>query len=62
MILVTSMLLTIYLNLSVIYMKLFHYDMALVALEDAFKINDKHSQALFRRSQVKNFKNLLKIK
>jgi hypothetical protein len=36
-------------------MALSHFKMALIAIEDAFKISDKNSQLLYRRSQVRSF-------
>lgn len=37
------MMLQIYINLAVTYMKMSHYSSALIALEDAGKINDRNS-------------------
>lgn len=39
-------------NLSLAYMNLNHYNLALRVLQDAFEISDKNSQIYFRRSQV----------
>eukprot|EP01016_Furgasonia_blochmanni_P052518 TRINITY_DN8385_c0_g1_i7.p1 TRINITY_DN8385_c0_g1~~TRINITY_DN8385_c0_g1_i7.p1 ORF type:complete len:720 (+),score=178.67 TRINITY_DN8385_c0_g1_i7:114-2162(+) len=50
-----SMLLQVYMNLCICYMALSHFKMALIAIEDAFKISDKNSQLLYRRSQVRSF-------
>jgi hypothetical protein len=47
-----SMLLAIYLNLSVAYMRLFHFKLARIALEDGMKISDKSSLIFYRRSQA----------
>lgn len=55
-----SLLLTIYLSLSVVYMNLKNFNLALRVLQDAFEISDKNSQIYFRRSQVK--KSSLKLK
>ncbi len=48
-----SLLLTIYLNMSIVYMHLKNFNLALQVLKDAFEISDKNSQVYFRRSQVK---------
>ena len=36
-------MLQIYINMAVIYMKMQHFELALIALQDASKINDRNS-------------------
>ena len=45
-----SMLMGIYLNLCICYMKLNHFKVAQEAIEEARKISEKTSQIFFRRS------------
>ena len=47
-----SMLMNIYLGLSCCYINLYHYSIALEAIEEGFKISQGSSQLFFRRSQV----------
>lgn len=59
-----SMLMAIYLNLSVAYMRLFYFKLARQALEDALKISDKSSLVFYRKSQslaFDKFSNLLDL-
>ena len=47
-----SMLIQVYLNLAVTYLKWGHYSLAQIALNDAEKVTHSNSQILYRRSQV----------
>ncbi|EAS06282.3 transmembrane protein, putative (macronuclear) [Tetrahymena thermophila SB210] len=57
-----SMLMTIYMSLAVAYMKCFYFKMAQIALDDAYKITQKSSQILFRRSQAVAYNKFSTIK
>jgi ribosomal protein L12E/L44/L45/RPP1/RPP2 len=50
-----SMLINIYLALSCAYLKLNHYSTAIVAIEEAMKLNNASSQLYFRRSQARAY-------
>ena len=57
-----SMLMTIYMSLAIAYMKCYHFKLAQIALDDAYKITQKSSQILFRRSQAISYNKYTDLK
>lgn len=57
-----SMLQSIFMLLAIVFMKQFHFKLALQALEDAKCVNDKSSMIYFRRSQALSYNKFASLK